>query len=67
LDGRVESGDDVKGEGAASVKFTYDDFLNFPDDGRRHEIVHGEHYVTPSPNTNTRGCRCGCLAPSPPT
>jgi len=34
-----------------SVKFTYDDFLNFPDDGRRHEIIDGEHVVTPSPNT----------------
>jgi Uma2 family endonuclease len=34
-----------------SVKFTYDDFVNFPDDGMRHEIIDGEHYVTPSPNT----------------
>jgi len=30
---------------------TYDDFLLFPDDGRRHELIDGEHYVTPSPNT----------------
>jgi Uma2 family endonuclease len=22
----------------------------FPDDGMRHEIIDGEHYVTPSPN-----------------
>ena len=36
---------------APSVKFTYDDFLNFPDDGRRHEIIDGEHFVTPSPDT----------------
>jgi Uma2 family endonuclease len=36
---------------AASVKFTYDDFLTFPEDGQRHEIIDGEHYVTPSPNT----------------
>ena len=35
----------------SSVKFTYEDFLNFPDDGKRHEIIDGEHYVTPSPNT----------------
>lgn len=34
-----------------STKFTYEDFLNFPDDGKRHEIIDGEHYVTPSPNT----------------
>ena len=33
------------------TRLTYDDFLLFPDDGRRHEIIDGEHYVTPSPNT----------------
>ena len=33
------------------LKLTYDDFLLFPDDGRRHELIDGEHYVTPSPNT----------------
>jgi Uma2 family endonuclease len=35
----------------SSVKLTYDDFLRFPDDGKRHELIDGEHYVTPSPNT----------------
>lgn len=30
-------------------KLTYDDFLLFPDDGLRHELIDGEHYVTPSP------------------
>ena len=29
------------------VKLTYDDFLLFPDDGKRHELIDGEHYVTP--------------------
>jgi Uma2 family endonuclease len=33
------------------VKLTYEDFLLFPDDGQRHELIDGEHYVTPSPNT----------------
>lgn len=33
------------------VKLTYDDFLQFPDDGKRHELIDGEHYVTASPNT----------------
>ena len=33
------------------MKLTYDDFLLFPDDGKRHELIDGEHYVTPSPNT----------------
>lgn len=50
-DGRVERGDNVKPAPVPSVKLTYDDFLNFPDDGRRHEIIDGDHYVTPSPNT----------------
>ena len=36
---------------ASPIKLTYDDFLLFPDDGRRHELIDGEHYVTLSPNT----------------
>ena len=32
------------------TKLTYDDFVLFPDDGKRHELIDGEHYVTPSPN-----------------
>ena len=31
-------------------RLTYDDFVLFPDDGKRHELIDGEHYVTPSPN-----------------
>lgn len=34
------------------VRLTYDDFLLLPDDGQRHELVDGEHYVTASPNTS---------------
>jgi Uma2 family endonuclease len=44
----------MSGEGdlrPASLQLTYDDFLLFPDDGKRHELIDGEHYVTPSPNT----------------
>jgi Uma2 family endonuclease len=33
----------------SGVKLTYDDFLLFPDDGRRHELIEGVHYVTPAP------------------
>lgn len=33
------------------VKFTYEDYLHFPDDGRRHELIDGDHYVTPAPKT----------------
>ena len=35
----------------SSTRLTYDDYLQFPDDGLRHEIIEGEHYVTPSPST----------------
>jgi Uma2 family endonuclease len=30
-------------------RLTYDDFVRIPDDGKRHEIIDGVHYVTPSP------------------
>jgi Uma2 family endonuclease len=36
---------------AHKVKFTYEDYLLFPDDGKRHELIDGEHYVTPAPKT----------------
>jgi Uma2 family endonuclease len=32
------------------VKLTIEDYQGFPDDGKRHEIIDGEHYVTPAPN-----------------
>jgi Uma2 family endonuclease len=34
---------------AAGRKLTYDDFVHFPDDGLRHELIDGVHYVTPAP------------------
>jgi Uma2 family endonuclease len=41
------SGDPIK---RPVVKLTYEDFVLFPDDGQRHELINGEHFVTPSPN-----------------
>lgn len=35
-----------------TIKLTYDDLLRLPDDGKRHELIDGAHYVTPSPNTS---------------
>ena len=35
---------------ASPTKFTYEDLLLFPDDGKRHELIDGEHDVTPWPN-----------------
>ena len=37
--------------GRSSTKLTYDDYVLLPDDGLRHEIIDGEHYVTAAPNT----------------
>jgi Uma2 family endonuclease len=45
------SGSDFVPAPHRDVKLTYDDFLLFPDDGKRHELIDGEHFVTPSPNT----------------
>lgn len=39
----------------SGVKLTYDDFVHFPDDGKRHELIDGEHFVTPSPNMRHQG------------
>jgi Uma2 family endonuclease len=36
---------------ARDTRLTVDDFMLFPDDGKRHEIIDGVHYVTPSPVT----------------
>ena len=47
---RVEERDSMHAT-PEDTRLTYDDFLLFPDDGKRHEIIDGEHYVTPSPNT----------------
>jgi Uma2 family endonuclease len=45
------AGSDPVMPASPGVKLTYDDFVQFPDDGQRHELIDGEHYVTPSPNT----------------
>ena len=46
---------------AARVKLTYDDFMLFPDDGKRHELIDGEQYVTPSPNLEHQEILAGKL------
>ena len=40
--------DEMQPAEISSTKLTYDDYLLFPEDGRRHELINGEHYVTPS-------------------
>jgi Uma2 family endonuclease len=44
------SGSDFARPPVSGVRLTYDDFVQFPDDGKRHELIDGEHIVTPSPN-----------------
>ena len=46
---RMPGTDDVT-PASFGVRLTYDDFVRFPDDGKRHELIDGEHYVTASPN-----------------
>jgi Uma2 family endonuclease len=46
----MEARDGADGIATSKAKLTYADFLLFPDDGQRHELIDGEHYVTPSPN-----------------
>ncbi|MBI5242462.1 MAG: Uma2 family endonuclease [Elusimicrobia bacterium] len=33
------------------IQFTYEDYLLFPEDGRRHELIDGDHFMTPAPST----------------
>jgi Uma2 family endonuclease len=34
------------------VKLTYQDYCRIPEDGKRHEILDGEHHVSPAPSTD---------------
>jgi Uma2 family endonuclease len=43
------AGSDAMRPTVPGVRLTYDEYLLFPDDGKRHELVGGEHDVTPSP------------------
>ena len=38
-------------EAKSTTKLTYEDYCRYPNDGRRHEIIHGDHYVNPAPST----------------
>ena len=40
----------ASGMAGSATKLTYEDFVLFPDDGKRHELIDGEHYVTPASN-----------------
>ena len=39
-------------ETSAAPPLTYEDYCLIPDDGKRHEIIDGEEYMSPSPTTS---------------
>ena len=41
----------MEADSRARIKLTYEDYMRIPEDGRRHEIVDGEHKVNPAPGT----------------
>jgi Uma2 family endonuclease len=43
--------EDMQTARAEPTRLTYDAYVNFPDDGRRHELIDGELIVTPAPVT----------------
>ena len=47
----VMPGRDDRTPAGSGVKLTYDDYVLFPEDGKRHELIDGEHFLTPSPDT----------------
>jgi Uma2 family endonuclease len=34
-----------------NIKFTYEDYLLFPEDGKRHELIDGDYFMSPAPRT----------------
>src|SRR5262245_21629799 len=46
----MEGEDEMPTPAYSDRRLTYDDLLALPDDGMRHEIIDGVHYVTASPN-----------------
>ena len=39
------------GEPAQTIPWTYEDYLAFPEDGKRYEIIEGDCYMSPAPRT----------------
>jgi len=45
-----------------ATKLTYDDWVNLPDDGKHYELIDGELYLNPSPNTKHQRVLLNLLA-----
>jgi Uma2 family endonuclease len=41
--------------GHPSARWSYEDLLLLPEDGKRHELIDGEHFVSPSPTPRHQG------------
>jgi len=39
------------GEPAQTIPWTYEDYLLFPEDGKRYEIIEGDYHMSPAPRT----------------
>jgi len=48
-------GSDRVNPASPGLKLTYDDLLLLPEDRNRHELIDGEHYVTPPPTFRHQG------------
>ena len=53
-------GSDRVNPASPGLKLTYDDYLLFPEDGNKHELIDGEHYVTPPPKLGHQGISGNC-------
>ena len=42
----------MPGQDRSAVKLTYQDYCRIPEDGQHHEILDGEHCVSPAPSTD---------------
>jgi Uma2 family endonuclease len=58
--GDMSGSEEMKPE-SRGVKLTYEDYVRFPADGNRHELIDGEHYVTPSPNLDHQAIQTNLL------
>ena len=48
---KLEKSITMSSKAKSTGKLSYREYLCFPQDGRRHEIIDGEHIVNPAPNT----------------
>lgn len=50
-EGRCYGGTAMSIPVGSAAKLTYEDYLYFPEDGKRHEVIDGDHVVSPVPLT----------------